>query len=141
MYRLFVAAGLLLASALAAAGTLEVYKSPTCSCCEKWSQHMRDNGFDVTTHDVNNLQSVKERARLRPGMGSCHTAFIDGYAIEGHVPAEDVKRLLQQKPDAYGLTVPAMPVGSPGMEMGGRQDDYQVLLYGQDGVRVFATHP
>ena len=88
-----------------------------------------------------NLQPIKEKAQLRPGLGSCHTAFIDGYAIEGHVPAEDVRRLLEQKPDAHGLTVPAMPVGSPGMEMGDRQDDYQVLLYGEDGVKVFAEHP
>ena len=120
---------------------IHVYKSPTCGCCEKWADHMRDNGFDVVTHDVQNLQPIKEKAQLRPGLGSCHTAFIDGYAIEGHVPAEDVRRLLEQKPDAHGLTVPAMPVGSPGMEMGDRQDDYQVLLYGEDGVKVFAEHP
>ena len=117
MKRLLTAAGLLVASSLAVAeppeaGTLEVYKSPTCGCCEKWADHMRDNGFDVVTHEVHNLQPIKEKARLRPGLGSCHTAFIDGYAIEGHVPAEDVRRLLEQKPDAHGLTVPAMPVGS-----------------------------
>ncbi len=124
-----------------AAPTLQVTKTPTCGCCEKWADHMRDNGFDVVTHEVHNLQPIKQKAQLRPGLGSCHTAFIDGYAIEGHVPAEDVRRLLEQKPDAHGLTVPAMPVGSPGMEMGGRQDDYQVLLYGEDGVQVFAEHP
>ena len=89
MKRLLTAAGLLVASSLAVAeapeaGTLEVYKSPTCGCCEKWADHMRDNGFDVVTHDVQNLQPIKEKAQLRPGLGSCHTAFIDGYAIEGH---------------------------------------------------------
>ncbi|GAA5131431.1 DUF411 domain-containing protein [Alloalcanivorax gelatiniphagus] len=141
MTRLLIAAGLFLTSTLAAAGTLEVYKSPSCGCCTAWAEHMRDNGFEVEVHNTENLQSIKEKAGLKPGMGSCHTAFIDGYAIEGHVPAEDVKRLLEQRPDAHGLTVPGMPVGSPGMEMGDRRDAYKVLLYGEDGVRVFATHP
>ncbi|MBM7335271.1 DUF411 domain-containing protein [Alcanivorax marinus] len=136
-----IAAGLFLTSTLAAAGTLEMYKSPSCGCCTAWAEHMRDNGFEVKVHETQNLQSIKEKAGLKPGMGSCHTAFIDGYAIEGHVPAEDVKRLLEERPDAHGLTVPGMPVGSPGMEMGDRRDAYDVLLYGDDGVRVFATHP
>ncbi|MCU5788169.1 DUF411 domain-containing protein [Alloalcanivorax marinus] len=141
MTRLMIAAGLFLTSTLAAAGTLEMYKSPSCGCCTAWAEHMRDNGFEVKVHETQNLQSIKEKAGLKPGMGSCHTAFIDGYAIEGHVPAEDVKRLLEERPDAHGLTVPGMPVGSPGMEMGDRRDAYDVLLYGDDGVRVFATHP
>ncbi|MCH2558912.1 MAG: DUF411 domain-containing protein [Alcanivorax sp.] len=135
-----IAAGLLLTSTLAAAGTLEMYKSPSCGCCTAWAEHMRDNGFEVKVHETQNLQSIKEKAGLKPGMGSCHTAFIDGYAIEGHVPAEDVKRLLEERPDAHGLTVPGMPVGSPGMEMGDRRDAYQVLLYGDQGVRVFSEH-
>ncbi|MCC4308862.1 DUF411 domain-containing protein [Alcanivorax marinus] len=141
MTRLMIAAGLFLTSTLAAAGTLEMYKSPSCGCCTAWAEHMRDNGFEVKVHETQNLQSIKEKAGLKPGMGSCHTAFIDGYAIEGHVPAEDVKRLLEERPDAHGLTVPGMPVGSPGMEMGDRRDAYDVLLYGDEGVRVFATHP
>ncbi|MEO1901155.1 MAG: DUF411 domain-containing protein [Alcanivorax sp.] len=141
MTRLMIAAGLFLTSTLAAAGTLEMYKSPSCGCCTAWAEHMRDNGFEVKVHETQNLQTIKEKAGLKPGMGSCHTAFIDGYAIEGHVPAEDVKRLLEERPDAHGLTVPGMPVGSPGMEMGDRRDAYDVLLYGDDGVRVFATHP
>lgn len=140
MTRLLIAAGLLLTSSLAAAGTLEVYKSPSCGCCTAWAEHMRDNGFEVEVHNTQNLQSIKEKAGLKPGMGSCHTAFIDGYAIEGHVPAADVKRLLEQRPDAHGLTVPGMPVGSPGMEMGDRRDAYKVLLYGDQGVRVFSEH-
>ena len=141
MTRLMIAAGLFLTSTLAAAGTLEMYKSPSCGCCTAWAEHMRDNGFEVKVHETQNLQTIKEKAGLKPGMGSCHTAFIDGYAIEGHVPAEDVKRLLEERPDAHGLTVPGMPVGSPGMEMGDRRDAYDVLLYGDAGVRVFATHP
>ena len=120
---------------------LEVYKSPTCGCCGAWVDHMKDNGYQVVVHEQQNLQSIKEKAGILPGQGSCHTAFIDGYAIEGHVPADDVKRLLEERPDAHGLTVLAMPVGSPGMEMGDRQDDYQVLLYGENGVQVFAEHP
>ena len=141
MKKLLLGAALTLASMAASAASLEVYKSPTCGCCIKWVEHMRENGFDVKVHETQNLQPIKEKAGLRAGLGSCHTAFIDGYTIEGHVPAEDVRRLLEQKPDAHGLTVPAMPVGSPGMEMGDRQDDYQVLLYGEDGVKVFAEHP
>ena len=140
MTRLMIAAGLLLTSTLAAAGSLQVYKSPSCGCCTAWAEHMRDNGFEVEVHNTQNLQSIKEKAGLKPGMGSCHTAFIDGYAIEGHVPAEDVRRLLEERPDAHGLTVPGMPMGSPGMEMGDRRDAYKVFLYGDQGVRVFSTH-
>ena len=113
MKRFVLSTLMLLASGLAAAGTLEVYKSPYCGCCEKWVAHMREHGFDVTVHDTDNLQAVKGRAGLQPGQGSCHTAFIDGYAIEGHVPASDVKRLLEEKPDARGLTVPGIPSFSP----------------------------
>ena len=100
---------------------------------------MKKKGID----DFQLYYAVQTLARLgvTQALASCHTARIDGYVIEGHVPAEDVRRLLEQKPDAHGLTVPAMPVGSPGMEMGDRQDDYQVLLYGENGVKVFAEHP
>lgn len=123
-----------------AAGVLEVYKSPYCGCCGDWVEHMKANGFEVEVHDTDNMQPVKERAGIQPGMGSCHTAFIDGYSIEGHVPAADVKRLLEEKPDARGLTVPGMPMGSPGME-GHRKDDYQVILFRDNGNHeVFASH-
>ncbi|ASK36153.1 metal-binding protein [Alcanivorax sp. N3-2A] len=141
MKRFVLSTLMLLVSGLAAAGTLEVYKSPYCGCCEKWVAHMREHGFDVNVHDTENLQAIKVRAGLQPGQGSCHTAFIDGYAIEGHVPAGDVKRLLKEKPDARGLTVPGMPAGSPGMEMGEQRDAYQVLLFGDQGSRVFARYP
>ncbi len=113
-----------------------VYKSATCGCCKKWVQHMENNGFRVEAHDVNNLVDYKYKARLGAGLGSCHTAFVDKYAIEGHVPARDVKRLLQEKPDISGLTVPGMPKGSPGMEMPGQTaDSYQVISY-KDGKEV-----
>ena len=120
---------------------LEVYKSPTCGCCGAWVDHMKENGYDVVVHEQQNLQSIKEKAGILPGQGSCHTAFIDGYAIEGHVPAADVDRLLAERPDARGLTVPGMPVGSPGMEMGDRVDAYDVLLFDENGTEVFSHHP
>lgn len=120
---------------------LEVYKSPTCGCCGAWVEHMESNGYTVNVHEQQNLQSIKEQAGILPGKGSCHTAFIEGYAIEGHVPAADVDRLLKERPDARGLTVPGMPVGSPGMEMGDRKDAYDVLLFDEDSTEVFSHHP
>lgn len=120
-----------------------VYKSATCGCCKKWVAHMRENGFKVKANNVSNLQTYKEKAKLGAGMGSCHTAFVNGYAIEGHVPAKDVKRLLNEKPNISGLTVPAMPMGSPGMEVPGKPADaYQVISY-KDGkqVGVFTDYP
>jgi hypothetical protein len=98
-----------------AAPTVEVYKSSTCKCCAKWVDHMRENGFTVNTHDVGNKEA-RERAGISTNLGSCHTALVDGYAIEGHVPADDIKRLLKERPRAIGLTAPGMPHGSPGME-------------------------
>ncbi len=120
---------------------LEVYKSPTCGCCGAWVEHMESNGYTVNVHEQQNLQSIKEKAGILPGQGSCHTAFIEGYSIEGHVPAADVDRLLKERPDARGLTVPGMPVGSPGMEMGDRKDAYDVLLFDENGTEVFSHHP
>ncbi len=120
---------------------LEVYKSPTCGCCGAWVDHMKENGYDVVVHEQQNLQSIKEKAGILPGQGSCHTAFIGDYVIEGHVPASDVDRLLAERPDAKGLTVPGMPVGSPGMEMGDRVDAYDVLLFDENGTEVFSHHP
>lgn len=132
----------LLVSQLSIAGdVLAVYKSPRCGCCTDWADYMSANGFSVTLHDTENMQPIKEKAAIPAGKASCHTAFIEGYAIEGHVPAEDVRRLLEEKPDAIGLTVPRMPVGSPGMEMGDRKDPYEVLLIRPDGsTEVFARH-
>ena len=110
--------------------SIEVWKSPTCGCCKKWIEHLEDSGFSVTTYDEGN-----NRARARLGMprahGSCHTALINGYVIEGHVPANDIMRLLKEKPEAIGLSVPGMPIGSPGMdgpEYKGHKDPFDVLL-------------
>lgn len=123
----------------AAATTIDVYKSPTCKCCAKWVDHMRANGFTVNTHDVGNKEA-RERAGISTTLGSCHTAMVDGYAIEGHVPAQDVKRFLKERPAAIGLAVPGMPHGSPGME-GARSDPYNVLLIDKQGdTKVYSRH-
>jgi len=118
-----------------------VYKSPTCGCCKKWVKHMRDNGFQVETRDMGNLRMVKSMSGVRQRYASCHTARVDGYTIEGHVPAADVRRLLAERPkDVRGLAAPGMPMGSPGME-GPRRDRYQVVSFDKDGnTRVFAEH-
>lgn len=133
----------LLASPLLAASDslLKVYKSPTCGCCADWVDHMRAAGFAVETHDTDNLFPIKTMAQIPAGKGSCHTGFIQGYVVEGHVPATEVQRLLKERPEAIGLTVPAMPVGSPGMEMGDRRDPYEVLLILNDGsTEVWSRH-
>jgi len=121
---------------------LIVYKSPTCGCCIKWVEHMRDAGFEVTVNDVDNVHPVKMRVGVPPGKGSCHTAEVGGYFLEGHVPASDVKRLLTQRPAAKGLAVPAMPLGSPGMEVpDGRKQPYDVELVANDGTTSrFSRH-
>lgn len=123
-----LAAGLLgVAAQAAATTTVDVYKSPTCGCCAKWVDHMRDHGFTVKTHDVGNKE-IRKKSGISESLGSCHTALINGYAIEGHVPAPDIIRLLKEKPKAVGLSVPDMPHGTPGMEGSGRVDPYNVLL-------------
>jgi hypothetical protein len=122
--------------------TVVVNKTPTCGCCGLWVKHLQTAGFAVQVNDMENLTPIKERVGVPFGMGSCHTAEVDGYFIEGHVPADDIKLLLRERPQAKGLTVPGMPAGSPGMEVpSGRVDRYDVLLVGKDGkTSVFATH-
>ncbi len=128
----------------AATGTpLEVWKDPNCGCCQDWVLHMEAAGFTVKVHDTGN-NAVRARLGLPQKLGSCHTALVGGYLIEGHVPASDVRALLQQKPKALGLAVPGMPIGSPGMDgpaYGNRRDPYDVLLVARDGsTRVFKSH-
>lgn len=120
-----------------------VYKNATCGCCKDWVSHLERNGFRVEAHDVGNMLEYKQQAKLGAGMGSCHTAFVDGYAVEGHVPAQDLKRLLLEKPAISGLTVPRMPVGSPGMEVEGQSAEaFQVISYKEgEEVGVFADYP
>jgi hypothetical protein len=121
----------------------EVWKSPTCGCCKDWITHLEANGFRVKVHDVGNT-AARARLKIAAKLGSCHTALVGGYAIEGHVPAADIQRLLKERPDAIGLAVPGMPHGSPGMDgpaYGNRQDPYDVLLIAQDGsTRVFSSY-
>jgi hypothetical protein len=114
---------------------LEVWKDPNCGCCKDWVSHLQANGFQVKVHDIGNA-AARKRLGMPEKLGSCHTALISGYAIEGHVPATDIHRLLKEKPSAAGLSVPGMPVGSPGMDApiyGGRKDPYDVLLVLKDG--------
>ncbi len=120
----------LLAVPRARAQDITVYKNASCGCCKKWVQHMQANGFTVKTVnlDQDRLYRIKQRFGIRPDQQACHTAVVDGYVIEGHVPARVVKRLLRERPDLRGLTVPGMPLGSPGMEVEGRAPQpYRVL--------------
>ncbi len=117
---------------------VEVWKSPTCGCCKDWVKHLQDNGFEVKTFDVSEAAKASLRGKL--GMaakfGSCHTGLVGGYVVEGHVPAQDIHKLLKTRPSAIGLSVPGMPIGSPGMdgpEYGGRKDAFAVLLVQRDG--------
>jgi hypothetical protein len=123
---------------------IEVWKSPTCGCCGKWVEHLEANGFEVKANNATSstLQRIKQQAGITEKIASCHTAKIDGYVIEGHVPAADIKRLVSEHPDALGLTVPDMPMGSPGMEQpDGETEPYDVLLVKKDGsTEVFARH-
>lgn len=126
----------------AALPRMTVHKTPTCGCCSAWIDHVRDAGFAVDVHDMDDLGLVKERLGVPYGKGSCHTAKVGGYVIEGHVPAADIKRLLEEKPDARGVVLPGMPLGSPGMEVpDGRQPPYTVELVHHDGTtEPFAQH-
>lgn len=127
--------------AQAAPPTVTVYKTASCGCCVGWVEHLQAAGFETRVHDVADLAAVKERLGVPRALGSCHTATVGGYVIEGHVPAADIQRLLAQRPAGTGLAVPGMPVGSPGMEHGDRVDPYQVLLWGGgEARRVFAQH-
>ena len=118
---------------------IEVYKSPTCGCCNDWIDHLKENGFPVKAHNTNSVEKIKDLAGVGRNLRSCHTAVVEGYVIEGHVPADLIKKMLKDKADINGLTVPGMPMGSPGME-GHRKDDYQVLTMEKDGTtRVYAN--
>lgn len=123
---------------------IEVWKSPTCGCCGKWVEHIEANGFAVTAKNTSPamLERIKRQAGIGEDLASCHTGLIGGYAIEGHVPAADIKKLLEQRPEAAGLAVPGMPIGAPGMEAADSETEpYDVLLVKKDGsVEVFARH-
>ncbi|MDT8371645.1 MAG: DUF411 domain-containing protein [Gammaproteobacteria bacterium] len=112
---------------------IKVYRDPDCQCCHKWITHLENNQFNVIDVPTRNMASVKAAIDLPKGIASCHTATIGGYIIEGHVPVADIIRLLTEKPDIAGLSVPQMPVGSPGMEMGSRKDNFAVMQFDRAG--------
>lgn len=124
-----------------AATSVEVHSDPNCGCCSAWVSHLEANGFDVDHRRHGYVRNVKIEQGITPALASCHTALVDGYVIEGHVPASDLKKLLEKRPDIAGLAVPGMPHGSPGMETG-RVDRYEVLAWTRDSesARVFSRY-
>ena len=118
----------------AAEGVVTVYKTPTCGCCAKWVDHLKEHGFTVEVVDQPDVSPVKREHSVPQAFASCHTALVDGYAIEGHVPADVIARLLRERPKVAGIAVPGMPIGSPGMEVPGRAPDrYDVLTFDKQG--------
>jgi hypothetical protein len=122
---------------------IKVHKSPTCGCCEEWVTHLEKNGFKVEVFNEDNLEGIKQRLGVPFGKGSCHTGEVEGYLVEGHVPADDIRRLLAERPRAKGLVVPAMPIGSPGMEIAGvPAQEFTVELVKLDGeTEAYSVHP
>lgn len=130
-------------AAASSAQTIEVWKSATCGCCAAWIEHIEQNGFTARPRDLaaGQLARIKAEAGLPADLQSCHTAKVGGYVVEGHVPASAIRRLLSEKPDAIGLSVPGMPLGSPGMEAGSDKESYEVLLVRRGGAsEVFSRH-
>jgi hypothetical protein len=125
---------------LAGGPVLEVYASPWCGCCGAWIEHMQAAGFAVQVNEQDDLAPIKEMLGIAPELQSCHTAVVDGYVVEGHVPAREVRRLLEERPAAVGLAVPGMPIGSPGMEQGSAREPYDVVVFTADKRRVFARY-
>ena len=126
-------AALIQAQTSPARPVMTVYKSPTCGCCSNWIAHMKENGFEVKSLDVDDIDVVKKGNGVPAAVSSCHTAVVGGYVVEGHVPASAVKRMLSEKPAIAGIAVPGMPAGSPGMEVPGRQDAYSVVSFDKAG--------
>ena len=138
-YALFAA--ILIGFQVHAAVAIEVFKTPTCGCCSKWVEHLRANGFSPTVKDVPSTEEYRRKFGVPERLASCHTAVVRGYAIEGHVPAQDIHRLLKERSKGKGLAVPGMPIGSPGMEQGDRRDPYSVLLFDASGkISEFQRH-
>ena len=121
---------------------VQVFKDPTCGCCALWVEHLRKAGFTATVTDVDDMTAIKTKHRVSSRVRSCHTALVGGYVVEGHVPAEDVQRMLAQRPAIVGIGVPGMPIGSPGMEVAGmKPHPYDVLAFNTVGeTHVFASH-
>ena len=145
-FTMIVVAGLLSLGGLAAAQrsnapTVEVFKSPTCGCCAFWVKHLQANGFATKVTDVEDISQVKAKYGVPGRLQSCHTAVVNGYVIEGHVPASDVQRLIKDRPAVVGVAVPGMPIGSPGMEQGNVVQPYNVVTFDKQGqTSVFASY-
>jgi hypothetical protein len=133
--------GMLACAQAAAAQVIEVVKSPYCGCCSHWVDYLRAEGFEVRVTETEDVTPTARRLGVPDALRSCHTASIGGYAIEGHVPAADIRRLLAERPEAAGIAVPGMPMGSPGMDQSGVRQPYATILFTRDGRRrVFAQH-
>lgn len=129
------------AAAPSSLGEIVVYKSPTCGCCDGWITHLRASGFAVTARDTSDVGAVKRRLGVLPTLESCHTAFVAGYVVEGHVPADAIARLLEERPPIVGIAVPGMPAGSPGMENAQPYVSYEVIAFDAQGrTSVFARY-
>jgi hypothetical protein len=141
---LFAAAAALAGSALPAGAQflpqVTVYKNPACGCCGEWVKHMQANGFRLEVHDVSDVTPIRHRYGVPDSLTSCHTAYVNGYALEGHVPAADVWRMLRERPALKGLAVPGMVVGSPGMEQGAPQPFATIAFDAKGATRVYAQH-
>jgi hypothetical protein len=123
------------------ATAITVYRSPSCSCCGKWIAHLKQNNFVIKEIMSDDMDAIKKQHGVSDDMASCHTALVDGYVIEGHVPADDIKTLLKTKPKVAGIAVPQMPAGTPGMEMGNKKDPYNVMSFDQNNqYQVFKSH-
>jgi hypothetical protein len=119
---------------------IEIYRSPSCSCCGKWVEHLKENNFLVKDNLVDDLQGIKDKYGVSKDMASCHTAVVNGYVVEGHVPANDIRKLLKLKLNVVGIAVPAMPIGTPGMEMGTHKDSYDVISFDKNKKYQTFTH-
>ena len=121
--------------------TMTVYKSPSCGCCSEWIDIMKSKGFKIDVIETNEVNNIKQKAGLQAGQTSCHTAFVDGYVIEGHVDYSAIKKMLVEKPNILGITVPGMPIGSPGMEQGNTKQAYDILEVNKEGsTSVYESH-
>jgi len=141
LYTLIAVPVLTFRRASAATASISVFKDPTCSCCGKWAEHLRTNGFDVSIQEVKDLGEYRKKYGVPESLASCHTAIVQGYTVEGHVPAREIQRLLKERPKAKGLAVPGMPVGSPGMEST-RTQAYSVMLFDSIGrSTVYQSYP
>lgn len=138
-----VLAGLASWGQRAADNEITVYKTAACGCCSKWVDHLKENGFQVTVHEVENTTEYSRQHGVPDSARSCHLGVVGGYAIEGHVPAAEIQRLLKERPQAKGLAVPGMPIGSPGMDFpGGPPGRYSVVMIGEDGkTSVYQQYP